>query len=167
MVFEDGLRKIKIEDNVLARIRLFCQIKNNMPESGGILAGRENISNDNMIIENITEPMASDYQSRCRFTRKDPGHITFFQKLYRENNGTVRYIGEWHTHPEDVPHYSIIDLKNWKKIYRNAIEKQSQYHLIAGRKAIVIWKYSALNFLPVEVLSVNWEDYSGTVIEDV
>ena len=163
MVIEDGTKKIKIDNQVLGRIHTFCQIKKGMPEAGGILAGRQNISNNNIIIEHHTEPMYGDFQTRYRFTRKDPGHLSFFQELYNNSNGTIGYVGEWHmchmhTHPEDVPQYSMIDLKNWRKIYTNAETNQVQYHLIAGRKALVIWKYDGKNFCPVKIVSIYWED---------
>lgn len=64
MVIEDGTRKIKIDNRVLDRIHLFCQMEKGMPEAGGILAGRQNISNNNLIIEHHTEPMYGDYQTR-------------------------------------------------------------------------------------------------------
>lgn len=85
--------------------------------------------------------------------------MSFFQRLYNNSNGTVGYVGEWHTHPEDVPKYSIIDLKNWRKIYINTKMNQVQYHLIAGRKALVIWKYSGNNLCPDKLASIYWEDF--------
>lgn len=159
MVIVDETKKIKIDNRVLDRIHIFCQTEKGMPEAGGILVGRQNISNNNLIIEHHTEPMYGDYQTRYRFTRKDPGHLSFFKELYNHSNGTFGYVGEWHTHPEDIPQYSIIDLKNWRKIYMKAETDQVQYHLIAGRKAVVVWKYSGKNLCPVKIASIYWEDF--------
>ena len=39
--------------------------------AGGILIGKENISDDNIIIRYITEPYASDKRRYNRFIRKD------------------------------------------------------------------------------------------------
>ena len=127
-------------------------------KAGGILLGRQNISNNNIIIEHHTEPMHGDYQTRLRFLRRDPGHLSFFQELYNNSNGTIGYIGEWHTHPEDIPQYSIIDLKNWRKIHGKSGTNQVQYHLIAGRNAVAIWKYSGKQPYLVKIASICWED---------
>lgn len=158
MVVADGIIKIKINDNIFKLIRPYCQIAKGMSEAGGILIGRENISNDNLIIEAISEPMAGDKKTRTRFIRQDQGHVSFFQKKYNESNGTIRYVGEWHTHPEDIPHYSVIDLNNWKRIKRESRDVKDQYHLIAGRKAIVLWKYSNEKLCPIKILSYAWDD---------
>lgn len=106
MIVEDGIIKIKINKSILAIIRSYCQVSRNMPEAGGVILGRENISNDNLIIEAISEPLRNDKQTRTRFIRQDQEHVEWFEKIYVESNNTIRYVGEWHTHPEDVPHYS-------------------------------------------------------------
>lgn len=151
MVINDETKKIKVDNKILERIISFRQMKSDIPEAGGILAGRENISNDNLIIEYHTEPMNCDYQTHSKFTRKDVGHVLFFQSLYKKSEGTIGYVGEWHTHPEDIPQYSIIDLKNWRNINKKVGNNQVQYHLIVGRKAVVIWKYSKKNLIPVKI----------------
>lgn len=158
MVITDQNKKIKIDDEVIKGIYFFCQMKKDMPEAGGILVGRENISNDNLIIEYFTQPLPNDYQSRTRFKRKDRGHLAFFEKLYIDSKGTFRYVGEWHTHPEDIPCYSIIDYNNWRKIYKECNGKQIHYHFIAGRKAIVIWKYKGDDLLPIKLSELYWDD---------
>lgn len=158
IVINDESIVIKIDNHLLDRIRTFCQIEKELPEAGGILLGRQNISNNNIIIEHHTEPMHGDYQTRLRFLRRDPGHLSFFQELYNNSNGTIGYIGEWHTHPEDIPQYSIIDLKNWRKIHGKSGTNQVQYHLIAGRNAVAIWKYSGKQPYLVKIASICWED---------
>lgn len=44
MIVEDGIIKIKINKSILAIIRSYCQVSRNMPEAGGVILGRENIS---------------------------------------------------------------------------------------------------------------------------
>ena len=81
----------------------------------------------------------------------------YFEKLYYENNGVYAYWGEWHTHPEDIPHYSIIDLKNWKRIGKED-PKGVQYHIIAGRKAFIIWRMQKGKLCPKKICEVKWNE---------
>ena len=48
-------------------------------------------------------------------------------------------MGEWHTHPENIPEPSLIDKKNWKKIW-NQKEDGDLFNVIVGTKEIRIWK---------------------------
>ena len=140
IVFLDEKRVVKITNTIVDLIWNKRQILSGCPASGGILFGRENIANDNLIIDFATYPMPKDIQKRFRFIRKDRDHLEFYQNLYNENNGIYRYVGEWHTHPENVPEYSIIDKQNWKRIFKNNQNNEIQYHLIAGIEGGRIWK---------------------------
>ena len=159
IIFQDEQRLIKFTKPLIDMIRRNCQTMPNLAESGGILIGRENISNNNIIIEFATEPMVKDIQRRTRFIRKDVGHILFYEKLYKENNGIYRYIGEWHTHPENIPQYSFLDKNNWKKIFRQDRNADMQYHLIAGVEAVRVWKMAKeQKGDPQLIYSKDWEN---------
>ena len=155
MVIEYDNRKIKFCDNILQIMRKYIQVIRKSCEAGGILIGRENCGNSNLIIEFITEPMALDKRSRYRFLRKDTGHLDFFNKLYEENSGVYGYMGEWHTHPENIPHYSFIDSNNWKRIGEE-MNGGIQYHIIAGIQQVGIWEYNADNKKITQICSIEW-----------
>ena len=78
MVIEYGDKKIKFCNNILQVIQKYVQSERKSCEAGGILIGRENCGNSNLIIEFITEPMTADQRSRNRFLRKDKRHLNFF-----------------------------------------------------------------------------------------
>ncbi len=135
--------KIKIDDSVVSLINNYKQLNKNDCEAGGILIGRENKESGNIIIEYGTEPYDTDKRTRTSFIRRDKQHIKFYNSLYEKHNGIYAYIGEWHTHPEDYPNYSSIDIKNWKKISRcNDDKGKKYYHLILGNKEIRLWEYT-------------------------
>lgn len=138
IVFNDSVRKIKITENITNLFKQYIQ-DGKEPESGGILIGREDKNNGNLIIEYATYPMKKDIRKRYRFYRKDKGHIEYYNKIYKENNGIYAYVGEWHTHPENIPEPSFIDKKNWKKIW-NQKEDGDLFNVIVGTKEIIIWK---------------------------
>lgn len=157
ITFEDGNRMIKVTKTVVEMIRHQLQITSDSPEAGGILVGRENVSNDNFIIEYATSPMPGDIQKRTRYIRKDKDHLIFYQDLYDRYNGIYRYVGEWHTHPEKIPRYSIMDWNNWKKIAQNDNRNEFHYHFIAGTEAIRIWKIKCRSGLcPKLICTAYW-----------
>ena len=82
MVVENDDRKIKICNSILQIMYKYIQIVRKSCEAGGILIGRENSGNSNLIIEYVTEPMASDKRSRCRFSIKDI--LNFLKKYMRK-----------------------------------------------------------------------------------
>lgn len=135
-------KKIKIDSNVVSLMSSYRQLNRKDLEAGGILIGRENKETGNIIVEHVTEPYDKDKRERYFFYRKDKRHIEIFNTLYQENKSIYAYIGEWHTHPEDYPTYSCIDIKNWEKICKiNSDKTKVYYHIIVGNKDIRVWEY--------------------------
>ena len=161
IVINDGSRNIKLCHNVLNVMFKYIQQGGLSKEAGGILIGKENMSNSNLIINNITTPMEHDDSRYNRFIRRDKRHITYFNTFYNKSKRTLRYLGEWHTHPVAVPIYSSIDLKNWEKIYCGAAYKNSYYHIIVGYEIVRIWKFEHMGQRPQLVGYFSWEDIKG------
>ena len=159
MVYVDEDRAIKISDKILLLIKAHIQDDYSKSESGGVLIARENISNNNFVIEHITTPFTGDIQSRLRYTRKDKQHVKVFQTLHQENAGIYFYIGEWHTHPEQIPNYSSIDEKNWKRIAKESAGANIFYHLIAGTIAFRMWKYERSFRTPRLIMTQSWKEF--------
>ena len=138
IIIENNSRKIKITNNIIEVFQKYRQINDEF-EAGGILIARENKYTNNLIIEYATYPFKEDIRKKYRFYRKDIGHINYYNYIYNKNNGIYAYIGEWHTHPEDYPNPSSIDIRNWKKIWKENKEKDL-INIIVGIKQIGIWK---------------------------
>ncbi|WP_253219630.1 Mov34/MPN/PAD-1 family protein [Pseudomonas sp. B21128] len=51
------------------------------------------------------------------------------KSCFQETNGLVRYFGEWHTHPQEVPSPSHIDLDEWETL---ATSRTDRRPLLAG-----------------------------------
>jgi integrative and conjugative element protein (TIGR02256 family) len=146
IIIELDNKKIKIVSSVVDLMNSYKQTNAWDFEAGGILIGRENIETGNIIIEYATEPYCKDKRQRNFFYRKDKRHIEYFRKLHEENNGIYAYVGEWHTHPEDYPNYSCIDINNWSKISNiNDDKEKIYYHIIIGKKEVRAWEYSFLS----------------------
>lgn len=106
-------RKIKISPLAISIFEKYIQKGCGSLEAGGIIIGKENLSNNDLVFVSATEPLKRDIRRKYRFHRKDKGHVTLFNRIYDESRQIHRYIGEWHTHPEKIPNYSGMDLKNW------------------------------------------------------
>lgn len=139
MNFLDGEIIVKINKSVLLSIKSYLQISGKSLEAGGVLLGRENANDKNIIIEYCTEPYSDDIRSRNKFNRIDRNHIDFFNKINKDYKMIYFYIGEWHTHPEDIPTPSQQDISNWKDLVRKDTS-DIYYHIIAGRKIFRVWK---------------------------
>lgn len=150
--------KIKICSPVLEVMKKYIQSGFMSLEAGGVLIGKENISNSDLVIKYITEPYECDKRKHNSFKRKDSKHIEVFQRLYNSNEEIYRYIGEWHTHPEAIPNYSRRDFANWKKIIREAPKDIRHYHIIIGYDAFRVWEYTVESKKAKLFKTVLWKD---------
>ena len=157
VLFTEG-RTIKICDAVVSTLFKYRQIDSSDCEAGGVLIGRENLDNGNLIIEYATVPMKDDRMTRTRFFREDRGHIDYYNELFEHYGGVYLYVGEWHTHPEDYPRYSIIDLTNWKRISKTLPKNVKQLHIIVGNKALRVWEFSSRFCKAKEIATYDWRD---------
>jgi len=160
MIINTGDRKIKFNKSIFDIMRKYIQAEDKATEAGGIIIGRENMGNKNIIIEYITEPMPLDKRTRYSYSRKDKGHINYYNKIYDDYDCIYAYIGEWHTHPEKFPKYSIIDKNNWNRI-GDENSNLNQYHIIVGTKSIGIWEYSYKQKYIKKIADIKWEKING------
>ncbi len=151
-------KRIKIYDELLTIINKYSHQSQNYLEAGGVLIGRENLNDSNLIIDHLTEPLKKDKRKRFAFDRKDSGHIETFTNLYNVSNGCYAYIGEWHTHPEAIPNYSRKDLFNWQKINKKAPRGTVNYHIIAGYDVLRLWQCKDGGKTIILISSIHWEE---------
>lgn len=101
-----------VHESLFLNFNRFRQNNNSKPESGGILLGLRR--GTHMEISLATSPFKEDVQSRYRFFRKDQQHEQVARENWKKSNGYIDYLGEWHTHPENIPEPSSIDIAGWK-----------------------------------------------------
>ena len=85
-------------------------------EAGGILLGYRR--GPHIEVLEATAPMRKDIRGRNSFERKDSGHQSLSDKRWEASDGTILYLGEWHTHPTNIPEPSTIDRHEWDKLKR-------------------------------------------------
>ena len=75
-------------------------------ENGGMLAGRYSADSHTVYIEKLVVPIKKE-TSRTTFMRNIQGLEKVWEKLAKEG---LRYVGEWHSHPNGSTKYSSTDL---------------------------------------------------------
>ncbi|TVK97543.1 hypothetical protein AYI72_08240 [Shewanella algae] len=105
-------------------------------EAGGLLLG--SVHGTHMLIEQATIPTVQDKRFRYLFERMPFGHETIAQARWETSQGTIRYLGEWHTHPEDYPSPSGLDRTEWNHLAMKRCDKRPLLAVIVGRKSLYV-----------------------------
>lgn len=112
--FGNDEAKLLVEDPLLASLAPYRQLASFEPEAGGILMGYRRGAH--IHITEATFPSKDDVRNRFRFFRHANHHQSIALQRWEDTDRTLDYVGEWHTHPEDAPVPSHIDLKHWREI---------------------------------------------------
>ncbi len=148
-------RRLKVDGAVLARLTAYRQVAADQHEAGGVLLGRYLLGSEDVVVDEITEPMPGDHRSRFRFRRQQKSHQRRIDDAWLASRGTCGYLGEWHTHPEPNPTPSRTDLEDWQRHLRvDVFDGDTLYFLIVGNKTIHAWEgaRSSLAVSPMELV---------------
>ena len=115
MRFKHNNLEILIEENVIDLFQIFRQT-GNKNERGGIILGE--VSKSSIIIKKASIPTQFDKSNRFKFIRNKKSAQIFTDYEFYNSGGTVIYIGEWHTHPENHPSPSSIDINMIKTQFK-------------------------------------------------
>ena len=136
---------IEISRKVLDIFNSFVQDTKSKNESGGLLLGQ--VVDRNIYITKVSVPNAFDKAGRCKFIRnKKAAQIIIDHEFINSGNKTI-YLGEWHTHPENRPSPSGIDLKMLKGQFKNnRINEEYLLLIIRGIKDLYVAMYDGKDF---------------------
>jgi len=75
-------------------------------------------------------------------------------KIWENSDFETLYLGEWHTHREDYPNPSQIDICNWRKIACKGQNSPWMLFIIVGMSEYRIWTIDngIVNLLSREVI---------------
>lgn len=97
---------IEIRPDVFNKICI--QAESEYPnENGGMLVGRYSEDKHTVYIEDVVVPVEK-VTGRSTFTRTAKGLDKIWEKYAKKG---LRYIGEWHSHPNSSTEYSLTDLR--------------------------------------------------------
>jgi len=131
---------ISFSKEVISIFKKYIQNDAKKPESGGIITGK--IHQNLIDILNCSEPTFLDQRSKYNFNRSYKSAQKYINKKFNESKGEEIYLGEWHTHPEDIPIPSNTDIKSFNKtLNKNILNSNIHFMIIVGRTAIYVGVY--------------------------
>lgn len=133
---EDRKTLLHFSEVTLDTLLKHIQIKESDCEAGGLLLG--SVHGTHMLIEQATVPTAWDKRFRYLFERMPFGHEAIALTRWTASQGTIRYLGEWHTHPEDHPTPSVLDRLEWNRLSSKRRDKRPMLSVIVGRKGLYV-----------------------------
>lgn len=107
----NGGGHVLLEEEAMQLIRAYRQDRPAITEAGGVLLGFRRGSH--LQVTHATPPGQDDKRSRTSFYRAPAGHQAAAREHWRAHGEAGDYVGEWHTHPEEVPTPSLVDLREW------------------------------------------------------
>lgn len=133
---DDRRRLLHFSDASLKIFSQHIQLRDVDREAGGLLLG--SVHGSHMLIEHATSPTVQDKRFRCLFERMPFGHETIALARWTTSQGIIRYLGEWHTHPEDHPYPSGLDRTEWNHLAVKRCDKRPALAVIVGRKSLYV-----------------------------
>lgn len=133
---------VEIGSEALSVMWAHRQITEDSTEAGGILLGRAILDSSDLVIDEATSPSYFDRRSRYAIWRARGPAQRRVRQAWKESGGTRVYLGEWHTHPEDIPSGpSEVDRLEWLRLLRETRGEQDQFiFIIVGRHSLRIWQ---------------------------
>jgi integrative and conjugative element protein (TIGR02256 family) len=94
-------------------------------EAGGQLFARFN--GKSVVVVEATVPGRADFRTRHSF-RPDRGREQ--REIVRYHKRGLHFIGDWHSHPEPVPHISPIDAESLRDMVRRSTHELNGFVMV-------------------------------------
>lgn len=127
---------VSFADPAIAVFESHLQARPSDCEAGGLLLGT--VHGSNIVVTEVTVPTTWDKRLQYFFERMPFGHSAIARARWKASGGTVRYVGEWHTHPQDYPRPSGLDRTEWNKLSRKRADGRPMLAVIVGRKSLYV-----------------------------
>ncbi|MBM3111657.1 Mov34/MPN/PAD-1 family protein [Pseudomonas sp. W15-Feb18] len=89
-------------------------------------------------------PAPKDQRLKYLIERLLHGHRRIAEKRWKDSNRLIRCLGEWHTHPEDFPAPSGLDINEWKRACKGCQDDRLMLAAIVGQRDLriheLIWR---------------------------
>jgi len=127
------------------------QTESDDSEGCGVLIGSLDSDFSRIWIEELTTCLPNDKCGRNFFHIQDSGHQKVVMQSHRRSKGQLRYLGTWHSHPEEHPTPSQQDKNGWGKVIKENPEFHRFIFIIIGHKSLVAYvpirkRYAPLKF---------------------
>lgn len=116
---------IVLTDKALSTVCRYRQITPKAKEAGGQLFAKF-VGADTIIVE-ATIPGFLDMRSRQGFK---PNRRLQQIEIWQRHKEGLHFVGDWHTHPEEVPHPSGMDIRDMTECYRLSAHKLRAFVMV-------------------------------------
>lgn len=127
---------LSLAEPVIAVFQRHIQARTSDCEAGGLLLGT--VHGSSLAVTEATIPTTWDTRLQYFFERMPFGHGSIAQARWKASGGMVRYVGEWHTHPQDYPYPSGLDRTEWNTLSRRRVDGRPMLAVIVGRKDLYV-----------------------------
>jgi integrative and conjugative element protein (TIGR02256 family) len=93
----EGVGRVILTHEALLKLRHYRQ-RFWQNERGGVLAGSLSLDGS-WIVSHVMPPSMKSQAGRYWFKRDPASASQYLDDLFEDSNGTIFYLGEWHTHP--------------------------------------------------------------------
>jgi integrative and conjugative element protein (TIGR02256 family) len=146
--------KIVFSDIVISIFNKHKQTLRHDCESGGIVLGQ--VIGNTVFINRVSTPNLFDKSSRHRFERDKNAAQIIVNYEYLNSNKKITYLGEWHSHPENIPTPSGQDRKMIREQFNSGILNESFLLLvIQGIEKLYVAIYDGENLTECSELN-DW-----------
>ncbi len=111
------MRQVWISHDVLDRVKDEAQNKAPL-ETGGILIGYISEDDDHVVVTDMAGPGPQAKHRKWKFRPDYIFHQDELSLIFDESEGTLTYLGDWHSHPATSPYLSFLDKRALRNIAR-------------------------------------------------
>ncbi len=141
LMFPVGPVSVHIRAQALATFHAYRQRRFFHREAGGQLFAR--VRGNDWEIVTATGPRARDRRDRFSFW---PHRASEQDEIYEHHALGLEYVGDWHTHPQNVPSPSSDDLTSIRNVVRRSIHHPPGFLLlIVGRSPFPIGLWASFH----------------------
>jgi len=140
-------QRLVLSRPVLRHFQKYQQKRASLPEAGGQLFARLSALPE-VIIDHATGPRRSDFRTRTIYV---PDRLAEQPEIDYWHRKGLHYVGDWHTHPEPIPHPSRDDTES----IRESFVKSK--HTLHGFLLIIVGTAPFPNGLYVSLNNANSE----------
>lgn len=84
-------------------------------ETGGVFMGYQAENND-LVVTDLIDSGNKAKHRKFSFYPDQEYQLEQIARIYQNANGTITYLGDWHTHPNSKPDLSLLDKRTLTKI---------------------------------------------------